>query len=67
VTASASATAAASQQPTLRRQMDGEITWPVFQPGPRYTALFPALARTPVTAGLTSLRAHGINKAVLTA
>lgn len=67
VTSSASATAAASQQPSLRGQMDGEITWPVFQPGPCYTALFPALARTPVTADLTSLRAHGISEAILTA
>jgi helicase len=67
VASSASATAAARQQPTLRGQMDGEIVWPVFQPGPRYTALFPALARTPVTADLSSLRAHGISEAVLAA
>ncbi|MFL6125418.1 DEAD/DEAH box helicase [Actinophytocola sp.] len=67
VTASASSTAAARQEPTLRGQMDGEITWPVFQPGPLYTALFPSLARTPVSADLRSLRSHGISEPVLEA
>lgn len=65
VTASASSTASARQQPTLRGQVDGDIIWPVFTPGPLYTALFPALARTPVTSDFASLRAHGITDTVL--
>src|SRR6266511_1010664 len=67
VIANASGTFAAQQQPTLRGTIDGEISWPVFRPGPRFTTLFPAAASTPVTAAINSLSAHGLNEAVLQA
>jgi helicase len=67
VIASVSGTYAARQEPTLRGQMDGEINWPVFQLGPRFTELFPAATAAPVTSAIDSLRAHGLTDAVLEA
>ena len=41
VKASASGTASARQEPTLRGRWDGEVIWPVFAPGPLYSMLYP--------------------------
>ena len=47
------------QHPTLRGHFDGELTWPVFQPGPTYFAAFPERARRPITADVMSLETYG--------
>ncbi|WP_437779105.1 DEAD/DEAH box helicase [Sorangium sp. So ce1097] len=47
------------QQPTLRGQIDGEFSWPIFAPGAQYQAAFPGRCTQPVTADLMSLAAHG--------
>jgi helicase len=66
VTADAAATFGKDQHPTLRGQLDGELTWPVFTPGPAYHAAFPALGAQPVTADIASLQAHGFPAELLT-
>ncbi len=53
------------QHPTLRGHLDGELTWPVFRPGPTYHAAFPERARKPVTADLMSLETYGFPPEVL--
>jgi len=65
VKASASGTASARQEPTLRGRWDGEVIWPVFVPGPLYRALYPSPTKNPVTAEIGSLREHGIPEPVL--
>ena len=65
VKASASGTASARQEPTLRGRWDGEVIWPVFTPGPLYSALYPKPTKSPVTAEVRSLRDHGIPEPVL--
>jgi len=40
VTADASAGFGKDQHPTLRGQLDGEMTWPVFTPGAAYSGAF---------------------------
>ena len=55
------------QHPTLRGHFDGELSWPVFRPGPTYFAAFPERARNPVTADLTSLESHGFPPPLLRA
>ncbi|MGH2968266.1 MAG: caspase family protein, partial [Solirubrobacteraceae bacterium] len=52
---SASALYRADQRPSLRGTVDGELTWPVFRPGPRYQKAFPDRGRVPATAELSSL------------
>jgi helicase len=47
------------QHPTMRGQIDGELTWPVFAPGERFFRSFPDRAPTRVTADLHTLTAHG--------
>jgi hypothetical protein len=47
------------QHPTMRGQIDGELTWPVFSPGERFFHSFPDRAPARVTADLHSLTAHG--------
>ena len=47
------------QHPTLRGQIDGELAWPVFRPGPAFHAAFPARCPAPVTADVRSLLSHG--------
>jgi helicase len=47
------------QHPTLRGHFDGEVTWPIFRPGPTYYAAFPERARRPVTADINSLETYG--------
>ena len=65
VKASASGTASARQEPTLRGRWDGEVIWPVFVPGPLYSMLYPSPTKSPVTADVRSLREHGIPEPVL--
>jgi hypothetical protein len=65
VIATASGTYAARQEPTLRGQMDGAITWPPFRPGPLFHNLFPEKSSKPVTSELRSLESHGIAEAVV--
>lgn len=47
------------QHPTLRGELDGEWTWPVFTPGDKFHAAFPEYAIAPVTPDIQSLAAHG--------
>lgn len=47
------------QHPTFRGHLDGELTWPVLQPGPTYAAAFPDRLRAPVTADILSLESFG--------
>jgi helicase len=55
------------QHPTLRGQLDGELTWPVFRPGPAYNAAFPERAIQPVTADVQSLQTYGFPPELLSA
>ncbi|MCE9561155.1 MAG: DEAD/DEAH box helicase [Planctomycetes bacterium] len=55
------------QHPTLRGHFDGELTWPVFRPGPTYFAAFPERARKPVTADIMSLESYGFPPELLRA
>lgn len=59
VSADAAAGFGKEQHPTLRGQFDGELTWPLFTPGPTYRAAFPDRCGQPVTADIGSLRDHG--------
>lgn len=65
VIATASGTYAARQDPTLRGQIDGAITWPPFRPGPLFHKLFPEKSTKPVTSDLRSLESHGIAEVVV--
>lgn len=56
-----------TQQPTLRGQLDGELTWPVFTQGAAYHTAFPGLLTQPVTADITSLQTHGFPAELLAA
>lgn len=47
------------QHPTLRGHIDGELTWPIFWPGPTYQAAFPERSPSPVTADIMSLETYG--------
>jgi replicative superfamily II helicase len=67
VTADASASFGKDQHPTLRGQLDGELTWPVFTPGPAYRAAFPDRCAQPVTADIPSLLPHGFPPELLAA
>ena len=55
------------QHPTLRGHIDGELTWPVFTPGPIYRMAFPERARQEVTATIQSLMSHGFPPPLLDA
>jgi replicative superfamily II helicase len=55
------------QQPTLRGQIDGELTWPVFTPGEAYRAAFPDRCPQPANADVMSLQVHGFPLELLTA
>ena len=56
-----------SQQPTLRGELEGELTWPVFTPGAAYQAAFPDRWTAPVTPDILSLESHGFPHEWLTA
>jgi len=53
------------QHPTLRGQIDGELTWPVFRPGASYAAAFPERVVGPVTEDVHSLKARGFPEHVV--
>src|SRR6266849_4991413 len=55
------------QQPTLRGQLDGDLTWPIFTPGAAYRATFPGRCTQPATTDIMSLQAHGFPLELLTA
>jgi replicative superfamily II helicase len=55
------------QHPTLRGQIDGELTWPQFRPGVLYRAAFPERVRAPATSDIGSLQACGFPPSVLAA
>lgn len=57
----------AQQTATLRGQMDGEITWPVFSRGSLYTDRFPERGGARVTADVASLRDAGFPAELLSA
>ncbi|HLE63305.1 MAG TPA: DEAD/DEAH box helicase, partial [Pyrinomonadaceae bacterium] len=48
-----------SQHPTLRGQIDGELTWPVFKPGALYQSFFPERGKPIVDPDIRSLTLHG--------
>jgi helicase len=47
------------QHPTFRGQIDGAVTWPVFEPGERYRAMYPERVRPTVSKDIHSLAAYG--------
>ncbi len=55
------------QHPTLRGHIDGELTWPVFQPGATYFKAFPERARQPITPDIMSLQSYGFPAELLRA
>ncbi len=55
------------QHPTIRGQIDGELTWPLFQPGLLYRAAFPERTGAQVTTDINSLAAYGFPPALLAA
>ncbi|SDI89782.1 Replicative superfamily II helicase [Frankineae bacterium MT45] len=65
VRSGASGTYGARQDPTLRGQWDGEVTWPVFAPGPIYSALFPSAHAAPATRNIQSLAPYGLPASIL--
>lgn len=64
---SGAATHGAQQTATLRGQMDGEITWPVFARGPLCLDRFPERGAVRVTAEVGSLRDAGFPSELLDA
>ncbi|MBB3148571.1 replicative superfamily II helicase [Phyllobacterium trifolii] len=56
-----------AQNPTLRGTIDGELTWPIFVAGPRYSAAFPERVAARATADVGSLSAFGFPDPVLAA
>lgn len=53
------ATFGKSQQPTLRGTLDGNLSWPIFQPGNLFAQNFPDRVITPVDGNLATLLPHG--------
>lgn len=49
-----------SQSPTIRGSVDGEMVWPVFEPGPRFFAAFPDCSNAVASEDVSSLAAFGI-------
>ncbi len=47
------------QHPSLRGKLDGELTWPIFKPGPLYQAAFSEFACPKITRDIQSLEACG--------
>src|SRR5439155_16506850 len=57
----------ARQEPTLRGTLDGNLTWPVFTPGPLYLAAFPEREQPKVSADVARLEPHGFPPDLLAA
>jgi replicative superfamily II helicase len=55
------------QNPALRGSIDGGIEWPVFVPGPKYQAAFPARPPAAVTHDLASLGLAGFPATLIAA
>lgn len=55
------------QNPTMRGSIDGDVAWPVFVPGAKYRAAFPARLPAKVTSDLASLSSAGFPDALVTA
>ncbi|WP_222872670.1 DEAD/DEAH box helicase [Hankyongella ginsenosidimutans] len=55
------------QNPTMRGSIDGDVEWPVFVPGAKYRAAFPARLPAKVTSDLASLSSAGFPDALVTA
>ncbi|MDP9471983.1 MAG: caspase family protein, partial [Chloroflexota bacterium] len=55
------------QHPTLKGNLDGRLTWPVFTPGNLYHTAFPERAQPDATADIASLAAFGFPPALLDA
>lgn len=53
------------QHPTVRGQLDGELTWPVFEAGEIYYRAFPERGQAPVTSDVHSLAVYGFPDALL--
>ncbi len=56
-----------SQNPAMRGQIDGGISWPVFTPGARFQAAFPSARPAAVTSDIGSLADHGFPAEIVTA
>lgn len=54
-----SATLGKVQHPTLRGTLNGELTWPIFEPKDLYKAAFPEFVRERVSSDLQSLLPYG--------
>ncbi len=67
VTADAATGFGKDQHPTVRGQLDGELTWPVFTPRDAYATAFPSQCVQPVTTDVMSLEAHGFPTELLAA
>jgi helicase len=55
------------QQPTLRGEIDGDFSWPVFKPGKLYREAFPEKQRPQITHDIQSLLGHDFPQALLDA
>lgn len=55
------------QHPTLRGQLDGQLIWPIFTPGPLFRSAFPEYRPAEVTSDLASLAAAGFPDALIAA
>lgn len=55
------------QHPTLRGQIDGALSWPIFKVGEAYRTAFPERMRRPATAEVLSLANYGFPKEILAA
>ncbi|WP_455271604.1 DEAD/DEAH box helicase [Rhizobium herbae] len=56
-----------SQNPAMRGQIDGGLTWPVFVPGERFEEAFPSVRPAAVTSDIQSLATHGFPEEIVTA
>lgn len=56
-----------SQNPAMRGQIDGGLSWPVFVQGARFEAAFPSARPAAITADVQSLAAHGFPAEIVTA
>ncbi len=56
-----------SQNPSMRGQIDGGLSWPVFAAGERFLAAFPAVRPVAVTSDIESLATHGFPAEIVTA
>lgn len=56
-----------AQHPTLRGQIDGELEWPVLEPGPLFAEHFPDRVRRPATEEVSSLASFGFPEGLLEA